>query len=73
MSAETAHQQDTLTEEQLAAVERARNTPYVVSRSYRRPPGERTWTHKPAITLNPDVDIVKLLKSERERTIAKKI
>jgi hypothetical protein len=73
MSAETAQQHDTLTKEQLAAVERARNTPYVISRSHRRPPGEIKWTHEPAIILNRDVDIVELLKRERERTIAKKI
>ena len=73
MSAETAQQQDTLTKEQLAAVERARNTPYVISRSHRRPPGEKRWTHEPAITLNQDVDIVALLKRERERMIARTI
>jgi hypothetical protein len=73
MSAETVEQQDTLTPEQLAAVERARNTPYVISQSHRRPPGENRWTHEPAIILNQDVDIVAILKRERERVIARTI
>jgi hypothetical protein len=65
MSAETAHQQDTLTEEQLAAVERARNTPYVISRSRRRPPGEKRWTFKPRIELAREIDVVELLDRGR--------
>jgi hypothetical protein len=73
MSVETTAQQDTLTPEQLAAVERARNTPYVISRSYRRPPGVKRWSHRPAVTLERDIDIVELLKRERDRTVAKKI
>ena len=73
MSTETVPQQDTLTCEQLAAVDRARNTPFVISRSYRRQPGVKRWSHKPAITLERDIDIVELLNRERDRTIAKKI
>ncbi len=73
MSAETAHQQDALTREQLATVERARNTPFVISRSRRRPPGVKRWTFKPRIELAREIDVVELLKRERQRTIAKKL
>lgn len=72
MSAETAQQQDVLTQEQLAVVERARHATIVISRSHRRPPGVKRWSHKPAFKLDRDIDIVELLKSERQRVIAKK-
>ena len=73
MSADTAQQQDTLTPEQLAAVERAHTTPFVISRSRRRSPGVTHWSFKPWIELARDIDIVELLQRERQRTIAKKI
>ncbi len=65
MSAETAQQQDTLTQEQLATIERARNTPFVISRSRRRPPGDKRWTFKPRIELAREIDVVELLDRGR--------
>ncbi|MDQ3548131.1 MAG: hypothetical protein M3439_04850 [Chloroflexota bacterium] len=65
MSAETAHQQDALTREQLATVERARNTPFVISRSRRRPPGVKRWSFKPRIELAREIDVVELLDRGR--------
>lgn len=73
MSDDSAVPHDTLTPEQLATIERARNTPYVISRSRRRPPGKKEWTFKPFIEVNPDVDFVELLHRERERMYARAI
>jgi hypothetical protein len=65
MSAETAQQQDALTPDQLATIERARNTPFVISRSRRRPPGKKQWTFKPRIKLSREIDVVELLDRGR--------
>lgn len=65
MSAEAAQQHDTLTQEQLTTVERARNTPFVISRSRRRPPGKKRWTFKPRIELAREIDVVELLDRGR--------
>jgi hypothetical protein len=65
VSADTAQQQGTLTREQQATIERARNTPFVISRSRRRPPGKKQWTFKPRIELAREIDVVELLDRGR--------
>ncbi len=69
MAVEATHHHQELTRDQLDIIEGARNTPYIVSRSYARESGERTWTHTPAVTLARDIDLVALLKHERQRQV----
>lgn len=61
MSIEATQEQATLTQAQLDTIERARNTPFVISRSRRRPADEKRWTFKPRMTLARDVDVLELL------------
>lgn len=58
-----------LSADQLDIIERARTTPYVVSCSHRRQSGTREWTHTPAVRLARDIDLVDLVKRERQRKI----
>ena len=70
MVVETTQHNQPLSLEQLDIIERARTTPYVVSRSRRRQSGAREWTHTPAVRLARDIDLVDLVKRERHRELS---
>lgn len=69
MTAQRSEHPEPLSASQLAVVERARQTPFTISRTHHRTDPGTAWTHEPMATLIDDTDVLALVQSERQRML----